>query len=141
MNKRERLNLIKELVVRYPIDTQEEIVERLKEMCVHATQATVSRDIKELGIVKVPAAEKGYIYGLPKASVIKSTSNNVRSIEAMDNMLNIQLVPGTTAAVKRHIVEHFGRSIFSIIADDSSILLIAREAALLPAIQQVIKEW
>ena len=46
MNKKERLNLIKDLVVRYPIDTQEEMVEKLSEVGVHATQATVSRDIK-----------------------------------------------------------------------------------------------
>ena len=59
MNKRERLEVIKDLVVRFPIDTQEEIVDRLKAMGVHATQATVSRDIKELGIIKVPAKDKG----------------------------------------------------------------------------------
>ena len=45
MNKRERLEVIKDLVVRFPIDTQEEIVDRLEAMGVHATQATVSSDI------------------------------------------------------------------------------------------------
>ncbi len=77
MNKRERLEVIKDLVVRFPIDTQEEIVERLEAMGVNATQATVSRDIKELGIIKVPSADKGYIYGLPKAGLVKVKSQNV----------------------------------------------------------------
>lgn len=141
MNKRERLNLIKELVVRYPIDTQEEIVERLKEMGVHATQATVSRDIKELGIIKVPAPDKGYIYGLPKMTIVKSTFSNVLSCESMENMLNINLVPGSTSAVKRQIMEQFEEYIFSIIADDSSILVFVKDKEILPRIEQVIKVW
>ena len=41
MNKRERLEVIKDLVVRFPIDTQEEIVDRLEAMGVHATLVPV----------------------------------------------------------------------------------------------------
>ena len=54
MNKKERLEKIRRFVTDYQIGTQEEIVEHLKEAGISATQATVSRDIKELGIVKIP---------------------------------------------------------------------------------------
>ena len=46
----------------YQIGTQEEIVEHLKEAGISATQATVSRDIKELGIVKIPLRDNTYVY-------------------------------------------------------------------------------
>ena len=122
MNKKERLNLIKDLVVRYPIDTQEEMVEKLSEVGVHATQATVSRDIKELGFVKVQ-------------------NKNVLSIDSMDKMLHLNLVPGSTAVVKRQILERFKDHIFSIITDDDSILIIVKEEMALPQIEQTIRVW
>ena len=52
MNKKDRLEKIRRFVSDYDIGTQEEIVEHLRESGITATQATVSRDIKELGIVK-----------------------------------------------------------------------------------------
>lgn len=141
MNKKERLHLIKDLIVRYPIDTQEEIVERLREFGINATQATVSRDIKELGIVKVPAEGKNYIYGLPRSTSGKAQAKNVLSISSMDKMLHLNLVPGSTAVVKRQILERFSDQIFSIITDDDSILIIVKEEVYLPQIQQIIKAW
>ena len=140
MNKKERLNLIKDLVVRYPIDTQEEMVEKLSEVGVHATQATVSRDIKELGFVKVPVG-KGYIYGLPKTGSSKVQNKNVLSSDSMDKMLHLNLVPGSTAVVKRQILERFKDHIFSIITDDDSILIIVKEEMALPQIEQTIRVW
>ncbi|HFI0403668.1 TPA: arginine repressor [Streptococcus suis] len=141
MNKRERLEVIKDLVVRFPIDTQEEIVERLETMGVHATQATVSRDIKELGIIKVPSADKGYIYGLPKYGKAKVTTQNVLEVSIMDKMVNLQLVPGSSAVIKRRICELFQSHIFSIIADDDSILVIVKDEGVIPKLEQTVRGW
>ena len=58
MNKKERLEKIRRFVTDYQIGTQEEIVEHLREAGISATQATVSRDIKELGIVKIPLKDQ-----------------------------------------------------------------------------------
>ncbi len=141
MNKRERLEVIKDLVVRFPIDTQEEIVERLEAMGVNATQATVSRDIKELGIIKVPSADKGYIYGLPKAGLVKVKSQNVFEVSVMDKMINLRLVPGSSAVVKRQILEQFQEHVFSVIADDDSILLIVTNEGIISQIEQTVRGW
>lgn len=141
MNKKERLNIIKDLVVRYPIDTQEEIVERLRDFNIIATQATVSRDVKELGIIKVPIGGRGYIYGLPKTANSKLQSHNVLEVRAMDKMLHLDLIPGTTAVIKRQILENFKDKIFSIVADDDSILVIVKEEDYLPQLEQTIRVW
>lgn len=141
MNKRERLEIIKDLVVRFPIDRQEEIVERLEAMGVTATQATVSRDIKELGIIKIPSADKGYIYGLPKTGRVKAKTQNVLNVSVMDKMIHLRLVPGSSAVVKRQIWEQFQTHIFSIIADDDSILLIVAEEQIVPQIERTVRRW
>ncbi|MBY5033727.1 arginine repressor [Streptococcus gallolyticus] len=140
MKKSDRLQLIKELVLRYPIDTQDEIVERLKEAGVVATQATVSRDIKELGIIKVPS-ENGYIYGFSKTNAAKLQTSNIHHLSTMNNMINLRLVPGSTTVVKRQILEFFADEIFSIIADDDSILLIVKDEAIIPQMEQTMKVW
>ncbi len=140
MNKKERLNLIKDLVVRYPIDTQEEIVELLKEAGVVATQATISRDIKEAGIIKIPTA-KGYIYGLPKTVGAKNQTGNILSIASMNNMINANLIPGSTAVVKRQVMERFESQIFSVMTDDDSMLIILKNESDIPHVMQTIKAW
>lgn len=141
MKKTERLNFIKELILYNPIDTQEEIVERLREVGIVATQATVSRDIKELGIIKVPSKTNGYIYGFPTASGTKFQTKNIREIAVMGNMISAKVVPGSSVAVKRRVLEYFEKEIFSIISDDDSILIIVKELASIPKLEQAIKVW
>lgn len=127
MNKKERLQLISDMVSRYPIDTQEEIVSRLLKAGLKATQATVSRDIKTLGIVKVPS-EHGYIYGLPKGSA-KTARLKLRYIQtcrSQDQMIHIDVEPGTMAVVKRQLLDKLSDSIFSLVGDDDSLLMVVK---------------
>ena len=62
--KRERQRLLRDLVASHPIASQQELVTRLATRGFEVTQATVSRDIGELGLVKVPH-HGGHIYALP----------------------------------------------------------------------------
>ena len=62
-NKRQRLIL--ELISSQEIETQEELAELLSQHGIEVTQATVSRDIKELGLVKIPTGDNRYRYGQP----------------------------------------------------------------------------
>ena len=59
--KRNRQRAIREIIVRDPVGSQQELAERLVERGFAVTQATVSRDIAELGIVKVPRGDR-HIY-------------------------------------------------------------------------------
>ena len=143
MNKKERLEKIRRFVTDYQIGTQEEIVEHLKEAGISATQATVSRDIKELGIVKIPLKNNTYIYELPK-SIVKSlqlAENNIEGSQVMGNMLNLNVIPGNTVFVKGQLVEAFSEQIFSCLADDDSILIVARTAEAAEEIVEQVKKW
>lgn len=143
MNKKERLEKIRRFVTDYQIGTQEEIVEHLKEAGISATQATVSRDIKELGIVKIPLKNNTYIYELPK-SIVKSlqlAENNIEGSEVMGNMLNLNVIPGNTVFVKGQLVAAFSDKIFSCIADDNSILIVAKTEEAAKEISEQVKKW
>ena len=143
MNKKERLEKIRRFVTDYQIGTQEEIVEHLKEAGISATQATVSRDIKELGIVKIPLKNNTYIYELPK-SIVKSlqlAEDNIVSSELMGNMINLSVIPGNTIFVKSQLVEAFSEQIFNCLADDDSILIVAKTAEAAEEIVEQVKKW
>ena len=143
MNKKERLEKIRRFVTDYQIGTQEEIVEHLKEAGITATQATVSRDIKELGIVKIPLKDNTYVYELPK-SVVKSlqlAENNIESFERMGNFINLDVIPGNSIFVKSQLTQSFSDRIFSCLADDNSILIVARTEEAAVEIVEQVKKW
>lgn len=143
MNKKERLEKIRRFVTDYQIGTQEEIVEHLREAGISATQATVSRDIKELGIVKIPLKDNTYIYELPK-SVVRSlqlAENNIVHAERMGYMINLQVIPGNTIFVKSQLMTVFSDQIFSCITDDNSILMVLRSEETAKDIFEQVKNW
>ena len=143
MNKKERLEKIRRFVTDYQIGTQEEIVEHLKEAGISATQATVSRDIKELGIVKIPLKDNTYIYELPKSIVrsLQLAENNIIHAERMGHMINLQVIPGNTIFVKSQLMTVFSNQIFSCIADDNSILMVLRSEETAKDIFEQVKNW
>ena len=143
MNKKERLEKIRRFVTDYQIGTQEEIVEHLREAGISATQATVSRDIKELGIVKIPLKDNTYIYELPKSIVrsLQLAENNIVHAEQMGYMINLQVIPGNTIFVKSQLMTVFSDQIFSCIADDNSILMVLRSEETAIDIFEQVKNW
>ncbi len=143
MNKKERLEKIRRFVTDYQIGTQEEIVEHLREAGISATQATVSRDIKELGIVKIPLKDNTYIYELPKSIVrsLQLAENNSIHAERMGHMINLQVIPGNTVFVKSQLMTVFSDQIFSCIADDNSILMVLRSEETAKDIFEQVKNW
>ena len=143
MNKKERLEKIRRFVTDYQIGTQEEIVEHLREAGISATQATVSRYIKELGIVKIPLKDNTYIYELPKSIVrsLQLAENNIVHAERMGYMINLQVIPGNTIFVKSQLMTVFSDQIFSCIADDDSILMVLRSEETAKDIFEQVKNW
>ncbi|OFI47752.1 arginine repressor [Floricoccus penangensis] len=125
MKKADRIKEIEELLSSQDIKTQDELVKNLQEKNIDVTQATISRDIKEMGLVKVPAKSGGYRYSLPSGQKDKSYLSLILDIEVLDKMLSIKTGPGHAMLAKRNLLESYGRRIFSLVADDDSLLLVA----------------
>ena len=87
--KQQRQRLIREIIAAGGVHTQEELAERLSARGAAATQATISRDLVELGAVRVPVAGQGLVYALPEGM-------SVVQVEAARRRLRLVLseVPG-----------------------------------------------
>ena len=112
MKREDRLNFIAQFIRENEIKTQEELVNTLLTHGIDVTQATVSRDIKSLALIKVPAESGGYRYDLPKnKEVLQSSLHKALAFDAItgtkikDNMLWILANPGTTSLVKNYLLE------------------------------------
>jgi transcriptional regulator of arginine metabolism len=135
-NKTERLNLIRRIVEEELIGSQEELITRLAEHGIQATQSTLSRDFKEINISKMPHHEKGYIYVLSEkigSSVVTNTSNigdAVLGIKFSHNIAVISTKSGYASAISVVIDSHKSKDIIGTIAGDNNIILILHENAL-----------
>lgn len=135
MRKNERLELIRHIVSEQEIETQQELVAILESKGVVATQATVSRDINTIGIIKVKSNRGGYVYGLSNEaaqrymSPLQRAAENILEVTQGEseiiNIISITVVPGSTKYLKRLILEDYSEKIFSLLGDDDSLLLIA----------------
>ncbi|MBU3829673.1 MAG: ArgR family transcriptional regulator [Candidatus Limosilactobacillus merdavium] len=133
MKKAERQQLIREIITTKQIERQDDLVNELNDKGVSATQATISRDIKELQLVKVPANDGGYRYALPAQGTIDNQTrlstelkNNMLSFERQDKFLSIVMRPGNGPVMASLIRQLEIDGIFSVIGDDAGVLVVCR---------------
>lgn len=130
--KKSRHELILELVEKYNISTQDELLEKLHENGVEVTQATVSRDIKELRLVKQPASDGQYKYSVAVGSdekYMKYYAIFAESVTAVDYAQNICMIkchPGTANAACAAIDALNIPEILGTLAGDDTIFILCR---------------
>lgn len=125
---------IMELINSRPIETQEELASLLSQSGFEVTQATVSRDIKELRLVKVPLGDNKYCYALPpdmpKGSMDPRLKRIFReSVVGMDfseNMIVIKTLPGSAQGVAFAVDSIDWEEILGTLAGDDTILIIVK---------------
>lgn len=80
-NKVARLQAIREIIIHSRVKSQDEILKKLHELGFDLTQATLSRDLKQLRIAKVPGNDGSYVYIMPEiGSIGKLMQENYRRI-------------------------------------------------------------
>lgn len=133
MNKGQRHIKIRELIANDEIETQDELVDRLKQDGFNVTQATVSRDIKELHLVKVPLIDGRYKYSLPADQRFNPLQKLKRSlmdafvrIDNAGNLLVMKTMPGNANAIGALIDNLDWDEILGTICGDDTILIICR---------------
>ncbi|WP_141264939.1 arginine repressor [Moorella sp. E308F] len=134
MTKARRQQLILEIIARTPVTTQEQLARELNKHGLKVTQATVSRDIKELGLVKVPAGENLYRYaappGQPPVNVYgrlqRLFQDSVVKVDDSENLILIRTLPGTAHAVASCLDNVAWPEIIGTVAGDDTILVIVK---------------
>ena len=125
--KENRQSIISGIINSSHIRTQEELVKALQEKGIEVAQATLSRDIKELGAVKVPD-DKGFYYKMP-SPVIAKNPMNVDRIDISGQLCVLHAKPGFASAIASVLDAAAIDGVMGTIAGDDTILLLLREDA------------
>lgn len=133
MKKSERQMFIKQLVLNHDVSTQDELLELLEEKGVTATQATISRDIKELNLIKSATAEGDVKYTLYQntqvtmeeklASTINSVVTGITHVEFMNV---VKTLPGNAHVIGALVDDIQYPEIVGTVAGNDTIMLISK---------------
>ena len=143
--KKDRQAKIKELIKEYKIDTQDELIRRLKESGFSATQATMSRDIRELNLTKVSDEQNGYYYTMPGNindinKLNASLMHLVVSVNCAMNIVVIKTHAGMAQAVATDIDNIKSEDILGCVAGDDTIFIVTTTPDFAQVIGTKIKE-
>lgn len=147
MMKRNRSAKIRDIVQTQVIETQEELAAALQREGIAVTQATVSRDIKELGLIKIPYQDGRYRYAvspekgtaMSKAHINILFQEAVLRIESSGNMVVIHTIPGSAPSVASAIDNSSLHSVLGTLAGDDTILMVIRSEKDVPALMARIQ--
>lgn len=142
-----RQQAILDLISTHELDTQEELVAMLVDCGYNVTQATVSRDIKQLGLVKVAGKSKKYRYIQVnyKENGLKSKYDNifresVLSIQSAENIIVIKTVSGAANSACAFIDHMMIPELLGSIAGDDTIFCVADSVQSARKIIDILKE-
>lgn len=131
--KNARQSAILHLIEQYDIETQEELAARLKTMGIAVTQATVSRDIKELRLLKVLSPTGGYKYATSDKAehglsdrFVRIFVDSVLSITHAGHIVVIKTLAGSANVAAEAIDSMHWPQILGTMAGDNTILVIVR---------------
>ena len=158
MQKTKRLLFIEKIIREAKICSQKDLLEKLKKNGMPCTQATLSRNLRQLGVCRIPDGSGGYCYSLSEAGKTNADLSAefsilpvIQDIIEAKGMFVIKTLPGNASSAALFI-DNTGRyEIAGTIAGDDTILLIPRDGVttsqlhaclevILPGVHQYIKK-
>ncbi|MBR5192171.1 MAG: arginine repressor [Clostridia bacterium] len=136
MSKKQRLQDIINLINTKEVDTQDEITDALNELGYNVSQATVSRDIKELGIIKIAGNVKKFKYSLAdnvkeeiSPKIIELYKHVTLSVVEANNLIVVKTLSGNAGAAGMAIDQMKFNRIIGTVAGDDTLLIITKTDA------------
>ncbi len=139
-NKSARLQAIREIIIQSRVKSQEELLRKLFDLGFDLTQATLSRDLKQLRIAKVPGNDGSYVYIMPEVGSVgklmqekltttpeRKTPGGFISINFSGNLAVIKTRPGYAGGLAYDIDSNMPSQILGTIAGDDTVLIILEE--------------
>ena len=123
---------IRELLQGVPIDTHEKLAGALLGENIPVSQSTLSKDLRELGVVRVPRPDGGFRYTLPEVGstlrdrhiLERELQDYLLQVDRADNLLVLKTVSGHAQSVCEAIDRIGWRQVMGTIAGDNTILLV-----------------
>lgn len=148
MKSKRHLKIL-EIVKNEDISTQEELANRLDEEGIEVTQATVSRDIKKLGLIKVPTGYGGYKYALPVERtqsdiltwVSRMFQDFVVNMEYGENLIVIKTLPGTAQGLASAIDNLNWSEVLGTVAGDDTLFVASKYTEQTETIHQRLQDF
>lgn len=146
--KNDRQEKLLQIIGEESVETQEQLLQCLEERGIHATQATISRDIKQLHLVKEPTGQGTYRYTV---SVHRSKLNFadklrtifrecVLSVDFAQNMVVIKTMAGLANAAGAALDGMENEEIVGSLAGDDTVLLVMRDTSSAADFVEQVKE-
>lgn len=144
--KSARQEKILEIINKYEVETQEDLIARLIEAGVSVTQATVSRDIRELKLTKVLTGRGSYRYirsdrsnGTENVRFNNALADSIQNVDYAGNIIVLKTYPGLASAVATgidamHMIEMLG-----CVAGDDTIMIVARNEDMASELSEKLK--
>jgi transcriptional regulator of arginine metabolism len=136
---RQRDRQIRDIIARTPVTTQSELVAALRAAGIDVTQATVSRDIKRLGLVKVPDGAGRYRYQAPvatapgpgdrQARLRRAVADYMTEVQEGSGLVVVKTETGSAGTVAEAIDEQAWPEVVGTVAGDNTIIVVPRDAA------------
>lgn len=128
-----RQSKILDIIGKQQIETQEDLILKLREEGYDVTQATVSRDIRELKLIKTLTDNGSYRYSVPSSDAHQSQhiystalANSLKSVEYAQNIIVVKTYPGIGQAVGAAIDSLQEPNLLGSVAGDDTVIIIAR---------------
>lgn len=134
MARSSRQSKILEIIQNKEIETQDELVSELRALNYDITQATISRDIKELGLIKIMSENKKYKYAYVDSSDQQASNKflgifkeSIISITPVQNLVVIKTLKGIAAAVSNCLDKLTIKSILGTVYGDDTVMAICSD--------------
>ncbi|PWM34512.1 MAG: arginine repressor [Oscillospiraceae bacterium] len=146
--KKNRLEKVIEIITEHEIETQDELIEYLRREGFDVTQATVSRDIRELKLVKIMTGRGSYRYVMPQEDATRQTALHISSAlaetivraEFTGNLVVLHTLSGMANALATEVDRLHHPSLLGCVAGDDTILIVSRDAEGAAQISEQIKD-
>ena len=147
--KKDRQRILLEIIASQEIQTQEDLVSALQAAGCPATQATVSRDIRELRLIKVPTESGRYRYASPpqenvvftKDRLARLLKDNVTGVDSSENLIVVKTLPGSASLVAAGLDQSQWPEIIGTIAGDDNILAVIKPKAAVPKVVKRLSQY
>ena len=145
--KNARQNKILELIEKYEISTQEALIQRLAECGFESTQTTISRDIRQLHLIKGPTGRGTYKYVAPEVrhgsgapGHNSALTDSVLKIECAQNIIVVKTMSGMANAIAVCIDSLGIKEIIGSVAGDDTILLVLKTSQMAEDVELELKQ-
>ncbi|CAM3184551.1 arginine repressor [Leuconostoc rapi] len=147
MNKKMRQKTLLTQIQNNPVGRQEDIVAYFETLGETVTQATISRDINELGLIKVPNVHGGFHYHLPKQDdrphlqrLRRALQQSFLSQRAQRGQIILKVQPGNGQLIANLFEQVKFPEVFGTLSDDGSVLVLLKDGIVTSQMTNIIQK-